>query len=221
MSDDRPTNRIETALLELAATRAFRDIRLAAVAERAGVGLAELRLAYDGPLDIVSGFCRRIDVAVLEGVDASLAGEPVKDRLFDALMRRFDLLAPYRAGLAGLEQSARRDPVLALHLVRLVVGSQAWLLEAAGVAASGPLGAMRALALTAALHRLAPTFFADTDPGLSKTMAALDAALERLGSLEARFGRRIARLCGGRRRAEPVAESPVGDATAGEAATGA
>jgi len=98
MSEDLPTSRIETALLDLVADRPFRDVRLAEVAERAGVPLADLRRAYDGPFDVLSGFARRIDVGVLAGEDASMRGEPIKQRLADALMRRFDLLAPHRPG---------------------------------------------------------------------------------------------------------------------------
>ena len=203
------TVRAETALLELVAERPFRAVGLAAIAERAGVALADLRLAYDGPLDILSGFARRIDAATLAGDDPGMKGEPVKDRLFDVLMRRFDLLAPHRAGLKGLERSARRDPVLALHLGRLVVGSQAWMLEAAGVSSAGPRGAVRALGLAAGLSRVVPVFLAEDESGLPKTMAALDATLERLGGLarrarrfEARFGRVPCR----RSRAAPATE---------------
>ncbi len=207
MTDDLPTTRIEIALLDLVADRPFHAIRLAEVAERAGVPLAELRRAYDGPFDILSGFARRIDVAVLAGDDPAMHGEPIKQRLADALMRRFDLLAPHRAGLAGLSRSARRDPALAVHLTRLLVGSQAWILEAAGVAAGGPWGAAKAAALALALARIAPTFLAEEDEGLPKTMAALDAALDRLGRLAERTGKArglLRRVC--RRR-----ERPVGD----------
>lgn len=189
MTEDRPTTRVEEALLALLVDTPFHDIRLAAVAERAGVALADLRRAYEGPLDILSGFARRIDVEVLESVDPAMAGEPIKDRLFDVSMRRFDLLAPHRAGLRGLSRSARRDPVLAVHLGRLLVGSQAWILEAAGISAAGPKGGAKAVALAAALTRIVPTFLDEAEEGLPKTMAALDAALDRLGRLAERVGK--------------------------------
>lgn len=195
--------RTETALLELLADRPFVAVRLADVAERAGVSLADLRRAYDGPLDVLSGFARRIDVAVLEDDDPSMRSEPIKDRLFDVLMRRFDRLAPHRAGLAGLRRSARRDPVLAVHLTRLLIGSQAWILEASGVGANGPRGAARAAALATALVRIGPIFLEEEEEGLPKTMAALDAALDRLGRLAegvARIERVVGRFRGCRRR---------------------
>lgn len=210
MSEVSVTERAETALLALLAERSFAEIGIAEIAERAGVSLADLRRAYEGPFDVLSGFARRIDVAVLDGLDPAMAGEPIKDRLFDALMKRFDLLAPHRAGLAGLRRSARRDPLLAVHLARLVIGSQAWTLEASGVSAAGPRGAAKAAALAAALGRIVPAFLDEEDAGLPRTMAALDAALDRLGRLAGRV-RRVEETIGGvfaacrRRRATPAA----------------
>jgi len=189
MTTRKVAEKIEDALLALTAEKAFLDIRLAEIAERAGLDLADLRKAYEGPFAILESFCRRIDVAVLETDDPSLAEEPRRERLFDALMRRFDLLVPYRAGLAGLERSARRDPVLACHLARLACGSQAWLLESAGISTAGLWGRLRAPALAVAMVRLLPVFLADEEEGLPKTMAALDETLDRLGDLEARAGR--------------------------------
>lgn len=180
---------IEDALLALAGEKAFIDIGLAEIATRAEVDLAELRKTFDGPFAILESFCRRIDVATLASDDPSLAEESRRERLFDALMRRFDLLAPYRRGLAGLDKAARRDPILACHLARLACGSQAWLLESAGFAASGLWGRLRAPALAVAVVRLMPVYLADQEEGLPKTMAALDETLDRLGDLEDRARR--------------------------------
>lgn len=206
MSHDDTRQTIESALLDRLAEVPFAEIRLADVASAAGASLADLRRHYDGPLAILSGFARRIDVGVLAGTDASLAAEPVRDRLFDALMRRFDLLSPHRAGLRGLRRSARRDPVLALHLTRLVVGSQAWMLQSAGVATGGLVGRLRAPVLAAALVRLMPIFLAEEEEGLPKTMAALDETLKRLEKAEGRVARFRARFAGKCRRSAPNAD---------------
>ena len=210
MVTKKVVEKIEDALLALAGEKTFLDIRLAEIAERAGVDLAELRRAFDGPFAILESFCRRIDVAVLASDDPSLAGEPRRERLFDALMRRFDLLAPHRAGIAGLERSARRDPLLACHLGRLACGSQAWLLESAGISTAGLLGRLRAPALTVAVIRLLPVFLADDEEGLPKTMAALDATLDRLGDLEGRAGRLVGLACRLTRRRPATPEETEG-----------
>jgi hypothetical protein len=214
MSDDRQ-QAIETAFLAAAATKAFSEIDLSAVAAEAGASLADVRRLYDGPLDVLAAFARRIDVAVIEGTDASLASEPARERLFDALMRRFDLLAPHRAGLAGLRRSARRDPVLAMALARLVVGSQAWVLRSAGISTGGLVGRLRAPALAAALARIVPVFLAEEDAGLPKTMAALDEALTSLGKAEARVTDVTTRLGRWWSRCRAAAATPAGATEAG------
>lgn len=186
MSDDEQSRTIEEALLALAGEKRFADIRPSDIAARAGLDLVGLRRQFDGPFAILDGFARRIDVAVLAGDDPAMAAEPKRERLRDVLMRRFDLLAPYRPGLAGLDKAARTDPVLACHLLRIAIGSQSWMLEAAGISTVGIAGRLRAPALAVSLGCLLPTFLADEDEGLPKTMAALDTALERLERIDGR-----------------------------------
>ncbi|MDK9695015.1 MAG: TetR/AcrR family transcriptional regulator [Siculibacillus sp.] len=210
MVTKKVVEKIEDALLASAGEKAFLDIRLSEIADRAGVDLAELRRAFDGPFAILESFCRRIDVRVLETDDPSLAGESSRERLFDALMRRFDLLVPYRAGIAGLERAARRDPVLACHLARLACGSQTWLLESAGISTAGLIGRLRAPVLAAALVRLVPVFLADEEAGLPKTMAALDETLDRLGDWQNRVARVLTSAARWTRRGGPSAEEAEG-----------
>lgn len=210
MVTKKVVEKIEDALLALAGEQTFLDIRLSEIADRAGVDLAELRRAFDGPFAILESFCRRIDVRVLETDDPSLAGESSRERLFDALMRRFDLLVPYRAGIAGLERAARRDPVLACHLARLACGSQTWLLESAGISTAGLIGRLRAPVLAAALVRLVPVFLADEEAGLPKTMAALDETLDRLGDWQNRLARVLTSAARWTRRGGPSAEEAEG-----------
>ena len=218
MTSDEMQRAIETAFLAAAAREAFSRIDLTAVAAEAGVSLADVRRLYDGPLDILASFARRIDVGVIEGTDASLASEPARERLFDALMRRFDLLAPHRAGLTGLQRAARRDPVLAVALARLVVGSQAWVLRSAGISTGGIVGRLRAPALAVALARIVPVFLGEEDAGLPKTMAALDEALTSLEKAEARVADVTTRLGRWWCRCKAAAETPAGTAAEPESA---
>lgn len=210
MTSDEMQRAIETAFVAAAAERAFSEVDLTAVASVAGVSLAEVRRLYEGPLDILASFARRIDVGVIEGTDASLAAEPARERLFDALMRRFDLLAPYRAGLAGLDRSARRDPVLAVTLARLVVGSQAWVLRSAGISTGGIVGRLRAPTLAVTFARIVPVFLAEEDAGLPKTMATLDEALKSLEKAEARVSDVTARVGRWWCACRAAAEKPTG-----------
>jgi len=213
MATEKTRKQIIDALMALAVERDWERIGLEAVAERAGVPLARLRQAYDGRLAILADLARRTDEAVLAGLDPDMAEEAPRERLFDVLFARFEALAPYRAGLRGLMAGARRDPFLALALNRIAVTSMAWMLTAAGIPATGAIGVARAQGLAFVWARVMRVWLDDDDPGLARTMAALD---RRLREAERNFVRisRISRLLpipGRRRRQDARTE---GDGTA-------
>jgi hypothetical protein len=123
-------------------------------------------------------------------------------------MRRLEILAPHREAVRSLLRSARRNPPLALLLNAMAVRSQQWMLTAAGISASGPRGMIRAQGLAALYSGVLRTWVHDDDPGLARTMAALDRSLARgqrfAGLLDdlCRVSERICRLRPRRRRSE-------------------
>jgi AcrR family transcriptional regulator len=165
--------------MALLAEKAFDEIGFGEIAARAGVSLSELRGAYDSKLKIVAARMRQIDRKVLEGGEADVAEEPPRERLFDVLMRRLEALAPDKEAVRSLAHSAACDPPLALALNRLAVRSQQWMLTAADISAAGPKGMVRAQGLAALFASVLRTWVDDDDPGLARTMAALDRALAR------------------------------------------
>jgi len=185
-----------SGFLALLAARPFERIGLADVASEAQVSLAELRSAYGSTFDILAAFIRENDRKVLAASAGDVAGdmeeETARDRLFDVLMRRLDVLAPHRAALRSLAESARRNPFFALALNRLAVRSQQWMLAAAKIDTAGLRGAVRAQGLALLFARVLRTFLHDEDPGLAPTMAVLDRELAKgeraLGLLETAVG---------------------------------
>jgi hypothetical protein len=122
---------------------------------------------------------KETDRAVLAGADADMAEEPPRERLFDVLMRRLEVLAPHKAAVRSLVRSAARNPGLAFALNGLAVRSQQWMLTAADIDAAGPRGMLRAQGLAVLFASVLRTWADDDDPGLARTMAALDRALAR------------------------------------------
>jgi AcrR family transcriptional regulator len=165
------------ALMALLAEQCFEAIGLAEVAGRAGLKLSQLRAEFGSTLAIYAAHVKDIDRAVLAGGDADMTEEPARERLFDVLMRRLEALAPYKEAVRSLLRSARRDPPLALALNALAVRSQRWMLEAAGIGAAGPRGALRAQAAALLFARVLGVWLDDEDPALDRTMAALDHGL--------------------------------------------
>jgi AcrR family transcriptional regulator len=165
------------ALMALLAEHSFEEIGLAEVAGRAGLKLSQLRAEFGSTLAIVAAHIKDIDRAVLAGDMADMAEEPARERLFDVLMRRLEALAPYKEATRSLMCSARRNPGLALALNAMAVRSQKWMLEAAGIGASGPKGALRAQGAALMFARVLAVWIDDDEPGLDRTMAALDRGL--------------------------------------------
>src|SRR5262245_22489310 len=85
------------ALLDLLAEKRFEEIGLADIAERARISLADLRGAFPSTLAIYAAHVKDNDRKVLAGADTDMADEPARERLFDVLMRRIEILAPLRA----------------------------------------------------------------------------------------------------------------------------
>jgi len=165
--------------MALLAEKPFERIGFAEIAAAADVSLSDLRGTFPSALAILAVQVRETDRAVLAGGDTDMAEEPPRERLFDVLMRRLEVLAPHKTAVRSLMRSASRNPGLALALNSLGVRSQQWMLTAADIAASGPRGMLRAQGLALLFASVLRTWVDDEDPGLARTMAALDRALAR------------------------------------------
>jgi hypothetical protein len=94
-------------------------------------------------------------------------------------MRRLDVMTPHKEAVRSLLRSVRRDPPLALALNGLAVRSQQWMLAAANIDSAGPRGMLRAQGLAVLYAQVLQVWVDDDDPGLARTMAALDRGLGR------------------------------------------
>ena len=173
------SNRALDAFLRLIADKGFAQVSLREVAESAGLGVAELYRLYSDKVALASAFMARIDAEVLAGTSRqSDPEETARDRLFDVLMRRYDVLRPHRAALAAIRRAATRDPLLAIELGPALRRSMAAMLEAASLSSEGLSGALRQNGLLAIHYAVSRVFDRDETTDLSKTMAALDGRLK-------------------------------------------
>jgi AcrR family transcriptional regulator len=174
-----PRERIIAAFMSLLADKPIEQIGFAGIAREAGVSLVELRDLYGSTLAILAAQMKETDRAVLAADAADMAEEPPRERLFDVLMRRLEVLEPHKAAVRSLTRSASRNPGLAFALNGLAVRSQQWMLTAADIDAAGPRGMVRAQGLAILFASVLRTWVDDDDPGHARTMAALDRALAR------------------------------------------
>lgn len=198
-------DKIVDAFLALLAVEPFERIDLRAVAERTEVSLADMRQEFGSLFQILEAFVRRTDEQVLAaGLDPDLADAPARERLFDVLMQRIEILKPHREAVRSVDRAARRNPPFALALNGLSLRSAQWMFAAANIDSGGLQGCLRAQGLVVVMARTFRVWFDDQDPGLARTMAALDRELangERALNLFGDLCRLLPRFGdGGRRR---------------------
>ncbi len=177
---DGQTNRdrIVAAALRLAERRGWRDLSLGEIAAEAGVPLVELRKEFQSKAQILAAFSRAIDFAVLEKFPAPGA-DVARDRLFDVLLTRFELMQPYKAAIRRIREDVGASLGELLAQMRPALKSQYWMLAAAGISGEGGTGFMRVQGLLSIYGRVFSIWLDDDDPGMARTMAALDRRLRR------------------------------------------
>lgn len=209
-------DRIIDAFLRLLAERSFERIDLSDIATAAGLSLADLRQEFSSPLAILAAQIKETDRKVLAGGESDMAEESPREKLFDVLMRRLEILGPHKQAIRSLMRSASCNPGLALALNGFAVQSQRWMLTAADIRVTGPKGAMRAQGMAMLFACVMQTWVNDEDPGHARTMAVLDRELSRgqrwsgylddLCCIPAAFGRFGSRRA---RRRRDVDDDPI------------
>ena len=173
--DDRV---IDAALAEAAAV-GWRQLTLDGIAARADIALGEVLLRFPTRAHVIARFIARIDERLLSGIKGIDPADSARDRLFDVLMRRFDLLDQSRDGVRAVISGLWRDPISGVMLACQVERSCALMLGAAGISAEGVRGWLRVQGLKGVLAAALRAWLTDDSEDMTKTMAALDRALDR------------------------------------------
>jgi ubiquinone biosynthesis protein COQ9 len=184
--------RLVAAAMKLAAERPWRDVTLADIATAAGVSLVDVRREFHSKGDVLAAFVRMVDDAVLARAPQRSSTQSPRDALFEVVMSRFDVLGPYKAALKSVAATWPMEPAVA----RAVCQAQTWMLRAAGIGAEGAEGQLRAVGLGAVYASVYKTWLHDDDPGLAKTMAALDRRLQRAERAQQSLDNAVSKLCG-------------------------
>ena len=96
-----PEQKIVQAALDLAESKGWAAVSLAAIARRAKVTLAVLHTYFENKADILGALARHIDAQTLKNHTLDLTGS-YRETLFDVLMKRFDVLNARRPTLIAI-----------------------------------------------------------------------------------------------------------------------
>ncbi len=176
MDDDTFDRALIAAGFAQAAELGWRHVTVPGAARAAGLPLARARARFPGRAALLLRFGRIADQAAL--AELTVEGS-VRDRLFDLIMRRIDVLQAHRAGVLALLRTLPCEPPTAVLLACATRRSLRWLGQAAGVELRGLRGALKLRGLVAVWLWTLRAWERDETADLSATMAALDQALTR------------------------------------------
>ncbi|WP_366656056.1 TetR family transcriptional regulator [Fodinicurvata sp. EGI_FJ10296] len=171
-----PSEKLVEAALDIAAEQGWRRVSPAGAAARAGLGIAH---AYDCAGDrgrLLALIVRSVDLAVLRRIDVE-DEDPARERLFDVLMTRFDVLNEHRDAFLSILLELPESPAVALCSVPRLETSMRWMLEAAGIEARGVAGGATVRGLCLLWIAVLRVWAADDSADMARTMAALDQRL--------------------------------------------
>jgi AcrR family transcriptional regulator len=179
--DTLQEDRFVDAAMQIISQDGWRGLTMTALAQETGEPLSALYKSRISKTGLLRQLIGRIDMTALDEADAGAPDtESPRDRLFDAIMLRFEALDPYRDAMRVLVHDLPRDPASAAALLPQIRRSLRWTLEAAGFSADGISGALRVRLLGLICWRSLRVWLDDVED-LARTMADLDRRLRKAG----------------------------------------
>lgn len=172
--------------LDLFERQGYAAVALAEIADAAGLTLADLLRRYPSKSALVAAWLGRVDAGMLDAAKAA-EDETPRDRLFEVIMGRLDLLAPRKPLIRALGRAAIGDPELACTLAGALRRSVRWMLAAARIEAEGLRGFVIRRGLAGVYVDTLRIWIADASEDAARTMAHLDKRLRQAAGLLGRL----------------------------------
>jgi len=182
-----PRDALIDAAYRLAAEQGWHGLGLGDIAAEANVSLDECSALFRDKTTILAASFARVDRLMDERLAEQGTLDPgaasARERLFDVIMTRLEIMQPNRLAMARIAADLQCDPAAMLHLWPQIQRSLNSTLHAAGLDTSGLRGMARRTGLGVLLSRVRPVWLRDDSPDMGPTMAALDRGLLRIESL--------------------------------------
>lgn len=180
-------DKIIEAAFDLTAEKKWKEITPNDIQERTGLKKHEIARYISDRTDILALYNKRLDSALVKAIGEVDDSIPVKDRLFDVMMERFELMNKDRQALIPIIKSLDPDPVhIVSNMIRLH-NSIVFMIELAGLKTSGLTGMVRQKGVKMIYLLTLRKWLEDESEDLSATMACLDQYLNRADQLARSF----------------------------------
>ena len=162
-------------------SRSLADLTVAEIAAHVDVEVGLAVAVAGDPQQLVLGKMAALDdQAVLESfADIEDAGAvPIREKILEAILHRFEVYTPYRAQIQALNKAARERPDLTLALGLGLQAVTRRMLAMAGDECEGWRGLMRVKGVVGVVMVVARVWMKDDSPDLAPTMKELDRRLQ-------------------------------------------
>ena len=194
---DAPLDPVISAALHLAGERGWRGIAVRDIAAASGVTPENMRRHFPCKTSILLAYAKEVERRAAAEPAPFEPEDTVRDRLFELLMQRLDILEEHRQPVVRILRDMPFDPAGAAAAAPEVVRLMGAVLDQAGVPSGGPVGWLRRKGLAGVWLATLHVWAGDDSPDHARTMAALDSNLRRVEPA----ARLLAGLPAGRRAA--------------------
>jgi ubiquinone biosynthesis protein COQ9 len=166
------------ASLDLASAHPWNDVHMAHIATRSECDLSDVQAIFPEKMDILHAYERQIDAQVIDAMnDAFDDTDSPRDKIFDVLMERFDVLNDNRASVLSMLNAVTLDPKQMMVTAPWVPQSMIKMMILADMDTNGIKGTMRVAGVSIAYLKTLRDWVNDNSVDMAQTMAGLDNAL--------------------------------------------
>jgi ubiquinone biosynthesis protein COQ9 len=166
--------------LDLAADTPWADVTMHDIASHAKIEMAQMVTVFDDKIDILNAFGKQIDVQVATAMNGQvMADDSHKDKLFDVLMERFDVLNENRAAIISILNATTADPKQMVVAMPWICRSMNTMMDLADIPTNGWAGALRVMGVSGVYLKTLRIWISDETDDMAVTMNELDTNLSR------------------------------------------
>ena len=172
------------------ASDSWQSIDLESLSQECDFDVLNVTGGIRNKIDLLVAFSAFIDMTVHQSIDADLKDDqiPVRERLLEALLIRFEALAPYKAGVIKLMKTFLHNPSFVVIGSKSLKLSMEATLAAVGLEAKGIQGAIRVKGMCMIFMSGVCTWSKDNSEDLSATTRILDERLKQTENIISNLG---------------------------------
>jgi len=176
--------------MELVADAGWSNFTLDALARKQEIEELELEKLFSDKVGLLQAFSEFIDEQTLANLDSDIFDPeiPIRERLLEIMLVRFDVLAPYKDGVCELFKVTGKDPKMLAVAAKAIKISMRSSLETVGVSTKGIKGIIKIKGLAAVFLFGMRTWSKEEGRDITATTRILDDRLKWADSLAESLG---------------------------------